>query len=165
MMTAFSDCVILLNFLVTFLMNFLMIRWVDFSMMMIFQISTHSIFARMRISLLIAEMSIFELTMTKINESRSASDCLHSVIFLTIMSIVSLSWTSTWAMIQWMWTSRSHFSILQINNCNKYWSNYFFEHWIIRITVWQFVKMTIRRSLKWFFVMFRARSSFTIFLK
>ncbi len=39
------------------------------SVMMIFQVSAHSVFARMRISILIAEMSIFELTMKEINVS------------------------------------------------------------------------------------------------
>ncbi len=59
-----------------------------FSMMMIFQISIHLIFARMRILFLIVEMNIFELTMTKINDSRF--DCFHLMISLTIMSIFSL---------------------------------------------------------------------------
>jgi hypothetical protein len=143
----------------------LMIRWIDFLMMMIFQILIHSIFARMRISFLIAEMSIFKLTMTKINEFWFVFNCFHSMISLTIMSIISLSWTSTWAKIQWMWVSRSHFSILRINVCNKYWSNCFLKHWMTWIAIWQFVKMTMKRFLKWFFVMFRTRLSFTIFSK
>ncbi len=159
-MTAFSSRVILLNFLRTFLMNFLMIRWVIRSMMMILQISIHSVFARVRISLLIAEMSIFELTMTKIKESRF--DCLHSMIFLTTMSIASLSKISTWVEIQWMWISRSQCSILRIKICNRYWSDCFLKHWMTRIAIWQFVKMMIKRSLKWFSITFRTKSSFTI---
>jgi hypothetical protein len=130
-MIALSDRVILLNFLRTFSMSFLMIRWMILSVMMILHVSIHSIFARVRISLLIAEMNTLELTMTKVSESRS--DCLHSVIFLTVMSIASLSRTSTWTRIQWMWISRSHCSILRINVCSKYWSNCFLKHWIARI--------------------------------
>jgi hypothetical protein len=125
-MTALSDRVILLNFLRTFLMSFLMIRWVIFSMMMILQISVHSVFARVRISFLIAEMSIFELTMIEISDSRF--DYLHSMISLTIISTASLSKTSTWAKIQWMWIFRSHCSILRINACSRYWSNSFLRH-------------------------------------
>ncbi len=101
-MIAFSSRVILLNFLKTFLMSFLMIWWIVLSMMMIIQISIHSIFASMRISLLIAEMSIFELTITKVNKSRFAFNCLHSMIFLTAISTVSLSKISTWTKIQWI---------------------------------------------------------------
>jgi hypothetical protein len=141
----------------------LMIQWIILSMKMILQISIHSIFARMRISFLIAEMSIFELTVTRINESRS--DCLHSVISLTAMSIVSLSKISTWVEIQWMWISRSQCSILRIKVCSKYWSDCFLKHWMTRIAIWQFVKMTIKRSLKWFSITFKTRSSFIIFFE
>jgi hypothetical protein len=159
-MTALSNRVIFLNFLKTFLMNFLMIRWVIFSMMMmILQISTHSILARIRISFLIAEMKTLKLIVTKVNESRFWSDCLHSVVFLTAMSTASFSRISTWTRIQWMWISRSLCSILRISVWSKYWSDCFLRNWMIRIAAWQFVKMTMKRSLKWFFVTFRTRSS------
>jgi hypothetical protein len=97
---------------------FLMIRGMIHSVKMILQISVHSTFARMRISLLIAEMSIFELIETKAKESRL--DCLHWMIFLAVMLIVSLLEIFTWIKIQWMWISRSHLSILRVNVCNKY---------------------------------------------
>jgi hypothetical protein len=159
-MIALSNRVIFLNFLRTFLINFLMIRCVIFSMKMILQISIRSIFARMRILLLIVEMSTFELIETNANESRF--DCFYSMIFLAVVLIASLLETSMWAKIQWMWISRSHFSILRINVCNRYWSDCFFEHWMTRMTIWQFVKMTIKRSLKWFYVMFKTKLSFMI---
>jgi hypothetical protein len=130
------------------------------SMKIILHVSTHSTLARVRISLLIAEMRIFELIVTMINESRS--DCFHSMIFLTIMSIVSFSRISTWARIQWMWISRSHYSILRVSVCNKYWSDCFFEHWMTRITIWQFVKMIMKRFLRWISITFKVRSSLTI---
>jgi hypothetical protein len=69
-------------------------------MKMILQISTHSILARVRISLLIAEVRIFELIDTVARGSRPASDCLHPVISLTAMSAASLPGTPTWAGIQ-----------------------------------------------------------------
>jgi hypothetical protein len=162
-MTALSNRVILLNFLRTFLMSFLMIRWVILSMMMmILQASIHSILARVRISLLIAEMKTLKLVVTKVNESRLWSDCLHSVVSLTVMSIASLSKTSTWARIQWMWISRSLCSILRISVWSRYWSDCFLKNWMTRIAIWQFVKMTMRRFLRWFFVTFKTRSSFII---
>jgi hypothetical protein len=159
-MTTFSNRVIFLNFLKTFLMSFLMIRWMIFSMMMIFQVSIHSIFARMRISFLIAEMNIFELTMIEINDSQFV--CFHSIISLTTMLIASLSKISTWARIQWMWISRSQCSILRINVCSRYWSNYFLKYWMTLMTIWQFVNMTMRRFLKWFSITFKAKSSLII---
>ncbi len=161
-MIALSSRVILLNFLKTFLMSFLMIRWMILSMIMILQVSVHSIFARMRISILIAEMSIFELTITKANEFRFEFDCFHSMISLTAMSTVSLSKTSTWAKIQWMWISRSHCSILRANACNRYWSDYFLKHWMTRIVVWQFVNIAMKRFLRWFSTTFKTKSSFII---
>ncbi len=121
----------------TFLMSFLIIRWVIRSMIMILQISIHSVFARMRISFLIAEMNIFELTVTRINESRS--DCFYSMIFLTIMSTASLSRTSTWAKIQCMWISRSQNSILRTSVCSRYWSNCFLRHCVRHIEIQLFI--------------------------
>jgi hypothetical protein len=159
MMIAFSSRITFLNFLKTFL-NFLMIRWVIFSMMMILQIFAHSTRARVQILLLIAEMKTFELIVTKANESRFVY--LHSVIFLAIMSIDSLSRTSTWTKIQWMWISQSHFSSLRISVCNKYCSDCFLKYWIAWITIWQFVKIVIDRFLKWYFVTFKIKLSFTI---
>jgi hypothetical protein len=128
MMTAFSNRVVFLNFLRTFLTSFLTNRWIVLLMMINLHISIHSVFARVRISLLIAEINIFELTMTRINDFRFY--CLHSMIFLTIMSIASLSRISTWTNIQWIWISRSQCSILRVNVCSKYWSNYFLKHWM-----------------------------------
>ncbi len=162
-MTELSNLVILLNFLRTFLMSFLMIRWVILSMMKILQTSTHSTLARVRISLLIAEMRIFELIVMKTSESRFVY--FHSMIFLTIMLINSLSKTSTWTKIQWMWISWSHFSSFQINVCSRYWFDCFLRHWITRMTTWQFVKIAIDRFLRWFSATFKIRSSFTIFSK